>query len=134
MAAFSDAVASLKALTANGIRCSVLTNATPSTSEKAMAKAGITQYVDSLLSVESVAIYKPSRRVYDLVTAHYACAPVDAIFGAANGWHATAAAAFHLQNGRCNRLGAPPDTFCPRPRCTIPSLDGLAAAVASFGA
>jgi 2-haloacid dehalogenase len=134
MAPYDDAVASLQALTANGIRCSVLTNATPSTSEKAMANAGIAAYVDSLLSVESVVVFKPSRRVYDLVTSHYKCAPEETIFVTSNGWDATGAAAFGLQVVWCNRLNAPAETFGPPPRWTIPSLEGLAGVVASFSA
>ena len=134
VAPYDDALASLEALSAAGIRCSVLTNGTPSTSEKAMAHAGIARYVDSLLSVESVAVFKPSRRVYDLVTSHYACAPEDAIFVTSNGWDATGAAAFGLQVVWCNRLAAPPETFGPPPRWTIASLDGLAEAVANFSA
>ena len=132
VAPYGDALAALELLTANDIRCSVLTNGTPATSEKAMAHAGITPYIDSLLSVESVAIFKPSRRVYDLVTGHYKCAPEDAIFVTSNGWDATGAAAFGLQVVWCNRLGAPPETFGPPPRWTIPTLDGLADAVLSF--
>ena len=51
---YPDAVPALEALAAAGIRCSVLTNGTPATSERAMANAGISGLIDSLLSVESV--------------------------------------------------------------------------------
>jgi 2-haloacid dehalogenase len=132
MQPYADAVPALEALVAAGIRCSVLTNGTPATSERAMANAGITGFIDSLLSVESVAVFKPDRRVYALVTDHYKTAADQTIFVTSNGWDATGAAAFGMQVAWCNRLGAPHETFGPRPRWTFASLDALPNVVANF--
>jgi 2-haloacid dehalogenase len=131
---YPDAVPALEALAAAGIRCSVLTNGTPATSAKAMDNAGITHFIDSTLSVESVAVFKPDRRVYALVTDHYKTTAEQTIFVTANGWDATGAAAFGLQVAWCNRLGAPAETFGPPPRWTIPGLAELPGAIASFSA
>ena len=129
---YPDAVPVLRALHANGIRCAVLTNGTPPTSTRAMANAGITDLIDVMLSVESAGVFKPDRRVYALVTDHYATTADRTIFVTSNGWDATGAAAFGMPVAWCNRLGAPPETFGPPPRWTIAGLDALPAAVASF--
>jgi len=134
VAPYPDAVPVLEVLAASGIRCSVLTNGTPATSARAMANAGITNLIDSVLSVESAGVFKPNRRVYALVTDHYETTADQTIFVTSNGWDATGAAAFGMQVAWCNRLAAPAETFGPPPRWTISDLHGLAAAVASFGA
>ena len=131
---YADAVPVLQALDDAGIRCSVLTNGTPATSAKAMENAGITHFIDSTLSVESVVVFKPDRRVYALATDHYKTTPEQMIFVTSNGWDATGAAAFGLQVAWCNRLGAPAETFGPPPRWTIASLADVPAAIVSFGA
>jgi 2-haloacid dehalogenase len=131
---YPDAVPALHALHAAGIRCAVLTNGTPTTSARAMANAGITDLIDATLSVESAGVFKPDRRVYALVTDHYATSADRTIFVTSNGWDATGAAAFGMPVAWCNRLGAPPETFGPPPRWTIADLHALPAAVASFAA
>jgi 2-haloacid dehalogenase len=129
---YADAVPVLQALNESDIRCAVLTNGTPATSARAMANAGITGMIDAVLSVESAGIFKPHPRVYALVTEHYA-APADAcIFVTANGWDATGAAAFGMQVAWCNRLGAPAETFGPRPRWMIADLHTLPATIAAL--
>jgi 2-haloacid dehalogenase len=133
MGPFPDAVPVLHALRANGIRCAVLTNGTPATSERAMANAGISDSIDKLLSVESVGVFKPDRRVYALVTDAYATTADRTIFVTSNGWDATGAAAFGMHVAWCNRLGAPPETFGPPPRWTMRDLAALPAAVEAFG-
>lgn len=132
MGTYPDAVPVLQTLHANGIRCAVLTNGTPATSARAMANAGIDGMIDAVLSVESVGVFKPDRRVYALVTERYATTADRTIFVTANGWDATGAAAFGMPVAWCNRLGAPPETFGPAPRWTISDLHALPAAIADF--
>ena len=131
---YPDAVPILQTLCESDIRCAVLTNGTPATSERAMANAGITDLIDAVLSVESAGVFKPNPRVYALVTDHYAAPAADVIFVTANGWDATGAAAFGMQVAWCNRLGAPYETFGPPPRWMIGDLHTLPAAIAALGA
>jgi 2-haloacid dehalogenase len=126
---YDDAVPALRALSARGVHCAILTNGTPATSRAAMENAGISDLIDVTLSVESVGIYKPDRRVYALATTYYAVAPGELMFVTSNGWDATGAAAFGMRVAWCNRLGAPAETFGPQPDWTIPDLHGLAALV-----
>ena len=132
MGAYADAVPVLQTLHASGIRCAVLTNGTPATSAKAMANAGIGGMIDATLSVESAGVFKPDKRVYQLVTDHYSTTADRTIFVTANGWDATGAAAFGMPVAWCNRLGAPPETFGPAPRWTMRDLHALPAAVEAF--
>jgi 2-haloacid dehalogenase len=126
VAAYPDAVPALRALNERGVRCAVLTNGTPATSAAAIQNAGIATLLDVTLSVESAGVFKPDRRVYELVTGHYGVAADRLIFVTSNGWDATGAAAFGMRVAWCNRVGAPAETFGPAPQWTIADLHALA--------
>jgi 2-haloacid dehalogenase len=125
--AYDDVAPALRALGERGVRCAVLTNGTPATAAAAIASAGLTGLLDVTLSVEAAGVFKPDRRVYALVTAHYRAAAADLLFVTSNGWDATGAAAFGMQVAWCNRAGAPAETFGPPPTWTIDGLHVLAA-------
>ena len=126
VAAYPDAVPALRALNERGVPCAVLTNGTPATSAAAIQNAGIATLLDVTLSVESAGVFKPDRRVYELVTGHYGVAADRLIFVTSNGWDATGAAAFGMRVAWCNRVGAPAETFGPAPQWTIGDLHALA--------
>lgn len=125
--AYDDAVPALEALHARGVRCAVLTNGTPATSAAAAANAGIGEFLDVTLSVESAGVFKPDRRVYALVTDYYRVPAGQVVFVTSNGWDATGAAAFGMRVAWCNRTGAPAETFGPKPAWTIRGLSELPA-------
>ena len=129
---FPDAQPALADLRERGLPCAVLTNGTPATAAAALESAGLSGAVDVVLSVDSVAAYKPSARVYALATAHYATAPGRLVFVTSNGWDATGAAEFGLRVIWCNRSGAPAETFGAPPTSTIGSLRELSGAIANL--
>ena len=83
--------------------------------------------IETTLYVGSAGVYKPDKRVYELVTERYACAPGDIVFVTSNGWDATGAEVFGYKVAWCNRLNNPPETYGPPPSWTIPSLEALPA-------
>jgi 2-haloacid dehalogenase len=121
--AYDDVVPALQALRDRGIPCAVLTNGTASTARAAIENAGIASFIDDVLSVDAVQVFKPDRRVYALVTQRYATSPPNLIFVSSNGWDATGAAAFGMRVAWCNRAGLPPETFGPPPTWTIGGFD-----------
>ena len=54
----------------------------------AVQSAGLEQLLDDVLSVESVGIFKPSAKVYDLVGEKLGVAPSEVLFVSSNGWDA----------------------------------------------
>jgi 2-haloacid dehalogenase len=123
--AYPDVAPALRLLHERGVRCAVLTNGTPATCAAAIANAGIASLLDVTLSVESVGVYKPDRRVYALVTDYYGVPAGDVIFVTSNGWDATGAATFGMRVAWCNRIGAPAETFGPPAAWTIGDLSAL---------
>jgi 2-haloacid dehalogenase len=127
--AYDDVVSTLRDLRERGVRCAVLTNGTPSTAKAAIAHAGIADLLDATLSVESAGVFKPDRRVYELVTAHYHMPAEHVVFVSSNGWDATGAALFGMRVAWCNRGGVPAETFGPTPEWVLRDLRGLPAIV-----
>ena len=126
MPAFPDALDALRAVHALGGGCGVLTNGTPGTAALALESAGMTGYVDTILSVDAVGIYKPSPRVYAMVGDCYGRPAGDCILVTANGWDGTGARGFGMRVAWCNRAGATPETYGVPPTWTIGSLAELA--------
>ena len=57
----------LKALKDGGLQTAILSNGSPPMLDGAVQSAGIGDVLDDVLSVESVGVFKPHARVYDLV-------------------------------------------------------------------
>ena len=93
-------------LRASGHKLAVLSNASPNMLETATKAAGIYQYFDALLSVDTLKYYKPTPAVYGLVTEHFGCKPSEVSFFSSNNWDISGAGAFGFKTIWVNRSGA----------------------------
>ena len=93
-------------LKASGHKLAVLSNASPNMLETATKAAGIYQYFDALLSVDTLKCYKPTPAVYGLVTEHFGCNPSEVSFFSSNNWDISGAGAFGFKTIWVNRSGA----------------------------
>ncbi len=128
--AYPDALDALQRLRSRGMRTAILSNGSPSMLDSAVRAAGLDRYLEMVLSVEDVGIYKPSRRVYrhgmHRLGIHEAAS---VCFISANTWDAQAAASFGFQAVRVDRFGLPDDNIPGKPKATITSLSELPALV-----
>jgi 2-haloacid dehalogenase len=90
--------------------------------EAAVASAGIAPQLDAVLSVESVGVFKPHDRVYDLVGAQFGCDKDQVLFVSSNGWDAAGAAGYGFRTVWVNRAGDPQDRLYAHPHHTLPDL------------
>ncbi|MBV8073869.1 MAG: haloacid dehalogenase type II [Candidatus Eremiobacteraeota bacterium] len=127
-----DATLGLEGLRSQRIRTAVLTNGTLGTAKRALANAGLAEFLDDVWSVDEIGIYKPSPRVYALVCERTGLQPARVAFVSSNGWDATGAAAFGFFVVWCNRRGVPAEAFGPPPAATVRTLDELAALVGAL--
>ncbi len=120
--AFAEAPAMLAALRAQGMGCAILSNGSPDMLAAAVSSAGIADSLDAVLSVETVGVFKPHARVYDLVGARFGCAPDQVLFVSSNGWDAAGAAGYGFRTVWVNRAGEPVDRLYATPHHVIPDL------------
>jgi 2-haloacid dehalogenase len=105
--AFPDARAALAALKAQGLRLAILSNGTPGMLSTAVTAAGLAEYLDAVLSVDTVRRYKPRPEVYALATDALALPRANIGFVSSNRWDVMGAASFGFQAYWVNRAGVP---------------------------
>ncbi len=112
----------LKALKEAGKQTAILSNGSPDMLSGAVRSAGIADVLDDVLSVESVGIFKPDRRVYDLVGERFGCSPGEVLFVSSNGWDAAAASGYGFTTAWVNRAGEPMDRLPWTPAQVLSNL------------
>ena len=130
--AYPEAPAALSALKDAGRETAILSNGSPAMLEAAVGHAGLRPLLDEVLSVEAVGVFKPNRRVYDLVGERFGVAPEEVAFVSSNGWDAAAAAGYGFHTIWANRAGDPVDRLPWRPRETVRDLNAVPALVADW--
>ncbi len=107
--AYPEVPAMLRTLKDSGQTTAILSNGSPDMLTGAVQSAGLADVLDDVLSVQSVGIFKPDRRVYDLVGARFGCTPDQVLFVSSNGWDAAAAAGYGFRTAWVNRANEPTD-------------------------
>lgn len=107
--AYPEVPAMLKALKDGGMQTAILSNGSPPMLEGAVRSAGIGGVLDDILSVESVGVFKPHARVYDLVCDRFGCERSNVLFVSSNGWDAAGASGYGFVTAWVNRAGEPMD-------------------------
>lgn len=125
LSAYREVPDVLAALKARGLATAILSNGTPEMLEEAVGSAGIGAALDDVLSVETVGIYKPAARVYELVTTRFSCLPGEVLFVSSNGWDIAGATGFGFQTAWVNRAGDPVDRMDQTPGHIIPDLTAI---------
>lgn len=125
LGAYPEVSAMLHTLKAAGMNTGILSNGSPAMLRGAVDSAGIDGMLDALLSVESVGIFKPDARVYDLVEATFSCAKDEVLFVSSNGWDAAAATGYGFTTAWVNRGGDPVDRLPWTPAHTLRDLTGI---------
>ena len=105
-----------------GLQTAILSNGSPDMLEGAVSSAGVGDHFDAVLSVESVGIFKPDRRIYDLVGGHFNCAADEVLFVSSNGWDAAAASGYGFTTAWVNRSGEPMDRLPWTPQHQLTNL------------
>ncbi|HEY3281873.1 MAG TPA: haloacid dehalogenase type II [Armatimonadota bacterium] len=115
----------LSRLKAAGLKTAILSNGSPRMLAAAVDSAGIGDVLDEVLSVESVGVYKPHPRVYQLAVDRLGV-PAGAIsFQSSNAWDAYSASAFGMRVVWCNRYHQRPERLPGSPDREVTSLAAL---------
>lgn len=123
--AYPEVPTMLKTLKEAGMNTAILSNGSPDMLDGAVQSAGIGAILDDVLSVESVGIFKPDHRVYDLVGARFSCAKDEVLFVSSNGWDAAGAAGYGFQTVWVNRAEEPVDRLPWVPDHILPDLTSI---------
>jgi len=129
LSAYPEVPDMLHALKAGGLgpplNTAILSNGTPEMLEGAVRAAGIGDVLDACLSVQSIGIFKPDRRVYGLIGEYFGCAAREVLFVSSNCWDACAAAGYGYTAVWANRAGEPMDRLPWKPGHVVSDLTGI---------
>lgn len=123
--AYPEVPAMLLALKEAGLTTAILSNGSPAMLDAAVKSAGIGEVLDDVLSVESVGVFKPDARVYDMVGDRFGVTRDAVLFVSSNGWDAASAASYGFRTAWVNRVGEPVDRLPGRPEAQMADLTGI---------
>jgi 2-haloacid dehalogenase len=127
LAMFPDTPGALAKLKAH--KLAILSNGSPEMLEPLVRNAGLQDTFASVMSVDSLQIYKPEPRVYRLAVETLGVAPDKIGFVSSNCWDAAGARSFGFTTFWINRTGAPVDALGVKPDYIVKSLGEVPALV-----
>lgn len=123
--AYREVPKMLATLKAEGFLTAILSNGSPDMLAGAVDFAGVDTWLDAVLSVEDVQVFKPARRVYDLVHKRFGTQSDQVLFVSSNGWDAAAAAGYGFHTAWVNRAGEPMDRLPAKPHHVLSDLSSI---------
>jgi 2-haloacid dehalogenase len=109
-----------------GRKLAILSNGSPAMLEGLMESSGLKQQFSAVLSVDTLRIYKPHPRVYQLAVDELKEQPAQIAFVSSNFWDAAGATSFGFRTYWINRSRAQPDELGIQPGAVLASLSDLA--------
>jgi 2-haloacid dehalogenase len=107
MNAFPEVADVLAGLKRKGAKLAILSNGDADMLADAVSAARLEGIFDDVLSVQAAGIFKPSMKVYQLVTDRFGCAPGAVSFQSSNRWDIAGAKVFGFHCVWINRAGSP---------------------------
>ncbi len=123
--AFPEVPDVLRTLKQAGVATAILSNGSPDMLQGAVKHTGIGEFLDAVLSVEEVGVFKPHSSVYDIPTRHFGVSHGEISFQSSNAWDAVAAATFGMRVVWCNRYGQRPERLTAEPDAEVTTLKAL---------
>jgi len=115
----------LQRIKSAGLRTAILSNGTPQMLDAVVSAAGLNAWLDAVLSVEEVGVFKPHPKVYQLACDRLQLEPAAISFQSSNAWDAHAASAFGMRVVWCNRYGQRRELLPGAPDREVTSLAEL---------
>ena len=115
LSAYPEAHDVLTTLKANNIQTGILSNGSNQMLNSAVVSANLKNYLDKIISIDGIEIYKPDPKVYQMVIDQFNCKIEEVLFISSNGWDIAGASKFGFTTLWINRNLIPKDrlTFMP---------------------
>ena len=115
----------LEGLKSKKIKMAILSNGTPDLLKGLVESNNIQNYFDDILSIETVGIYKPDSKVYDMPIKKYDCKPENICFMSSNTWDVSGGGVFGFNAVWVNRFDKVFDKLSYKPKFVIKNLKEL---------
>ena len=115
----------LEGLKSKKIKIAILSNGTPDLLKGLVESNNIQNYFDDIMSIETVGIYKPDSKVYDMPIKKYDCKPENICFMSSNTWDVSGGGVFGYNAVWVNRFNKIFDKLSYKPKFVIKNLKEL---------
>ncbi len=115
----------LESLSSKKIKMGILSNGTPDLILDLVKNNNIENYFDDIFSIESVGVYKPDSKVYEMPIKKYDCKPENICFMSSNTWDVSGGGIFGYNAVWVNRLNKVFDKLSYKPKFIIKNLNEL---------
>jgi 2-haloacid dehalogenase len=115
----------LKKLKQKGFKTGILSNGSMKMLNSAVDNANIRDLLDGIISVEECEIYKPSKKVYDLVEKNMKVKKENVMFFSSNAWDMHAASNYGFNTIWVNRFNAKLERLPGKPKNIVNSLEKI---------
>ena len=115
----------LEGLKAKKIKIAILSNGTPDLLRGLVESNNIQNCFDDIFSIESVGIYNPDPKVYEMPIKKYGCKPENICFISSNTWDVSGGGVFGYNAVWVNRLNKVFDKLSYKPKFVINNLKEL---------
>ena len=115
----------LSNLKSKKIKMAILSNGTPDLLKNLVESNNIQNYFNDIISVETVRIYKPDPKVYEIPIKKYNCKPENICFLSSNTWDVSGGGVFGYNAVWVNRSNKVFDKLSYKPQYVIVNLNQL---------
>ena len=115
----------LNILKTKKIKIAILSNGTPDLLKSLVESNNIQNCFDDIMSIESVGIYKPDAKVYEMPIKKYDCKPKNICFLSSNTWDVSGGGVFGYNTVWVNRFNKVFDKLSYKPQFVINNLNEL---------
>jgi 2-haloacid dehalogenase len=115
---FAENLGVLQSLKERGITTAILSNGSPEMLNTAVSSAGMADWIDHIISVDPIRLFKTSPEAYGLVQQTIPAEKQDILFVSSNGWDALGATWFGFTTLWVNRQQLPFEAIGPHPNYT----------------
>ena len=122
---YSEVTECLESLKGKKIKIAILSNGTPDLLKELVESNNIQNYFDDIFSIETVGIYKPNSRVYEIPIKKYDCKPENICFLSSNTWDVSGGGIFGYSAVWVNRFNKVFDKLSYKPKFVINNLKEL---------
>ena len=106
-------------------KIAILSNGTPDLLKELVENNNIKNCFDDIFSIESVGVYKPDSKVYEIPIKNYACNPNNICFMSSNTWDVSGGGIFGYNAVWVNRFNKVFDKLSYKPKFVINNLKEL---------
>ena len=125
LACYPEVPGTLSKIKKMGLGTAILSNGSPQMLDVGVSNSNLGKVLDSIISVDTIKVFKPSPKVYQLAIDQLGCNTEEILFFSSNAWDVSGAAIFGFQTVWVNRFAQASERLPGTPVLEINTLDAV---------